>query len=87
MEIWRRKPIDKNHQVRMKLAKEADEAVLNYLLERPRSTILEISEGLGWRSGNVMGSLYRISEELGPRLIIEEVLEGGVSRTRYSIKK
>ncbi|MFQ5974928.1 MAG: hypothetical protein ACE5J5_01245 [Candidatus Hydrothermarchaeales archaeon] len=72
---------------KIEIGKEADEIVIQYLKDKPASTMYEISKNLGWTVGKVQGSLNRLKVSLGDKLIIEEVVENRRVKVKYDFKK
>lgn len=64
---------------RMETAKEVDATIIQYLKDKPASTIYEISKGLGYTTGKVQGSIKRIRDQL----VVEDVVENGRLKRKY----
>ncbi len=64
---------------RMEMAKEVDTIVIQYLKDKPASTIYEISKGLGYTTGKVQGSINRIRDQL----VVEDKVENGRLKRKY----
>jgi hypothetical protein len=64
---------------RMEMAKEVDSIVIQYLKEKPASTIYDISKDLGWSVGKVQGSINRIKDSL----VVEDAIENGRLKRKY----
>jgi len=73
------KRTDKATEKRMEMAKEVDSIVIQYIEEKPASTIYEISKDLGWTVGKVQGSINRIRDIL----VVEDTVENGRLKRKY----
>jgi hypothetical protein len=73
------KRTDKATEKRMEVAKEVDSIVIQYIEEKPASTIYEISKDLGWTVGKVQGSINRIRDIL----VVEDTVENGRLKRKY----
>lgn len=72
---------------KIEIGKEADEIVIQYLLDKPASTMYVISRDLGWTTGKVQGSLNRLKVRFGDKLLVEEVVEDRRVKVKYDIKE
>jgi hypothetical protein len=81
------KRTDKATEKRMELAKDVDAQVIQYLKDKPASTVYEISKDLGWTTGKVKGSIVRIKNQLGDKLTVENDITTGRLKRKYDIKE
>jgi hypothetical protein len=73
------KQTKKATEKRMEMAREVDLIVIQFLKERPSSTIYDISKELGWSVGKVQGSINRIKDSL----VVEDTIENGRLKRKY----
>jgi hypothetical protein len=73
------KRTEKATEKRMEMAKEVDFIVIQFLREKPASTIYDISKDLGWTVGKVQGSINRIRGSL----VVENTIENGRLKRKY----